>query len=814
MNQRSGKKKYMIAIYLKTAYRSLVRNKHYTIFNIIGLTISISVCLLIFIIVQYETSYDDFHKNGDNIYRVVTKFDRPIGDSYFSQGVPYPLPRMIKNEFSQIKNAATIVLYPNSDLIVLDKNGQAAKKFKENSGVFFTEPSFFNIFNFSFLIGSPETSLKDVNSVILTKEIAIKYFGDYKSAMGGLIKLNNQTTLKVSGILNTIPENSDFQLRVILQYNTNFFPLNYDWRNLQDNYQYFITLAPNSEISKINSQLSAFSVKYRPIDFLKYTEFLQPLNNIHSNREIGNFTGKTTTINQIQTMSLIAVFILLIGCINFINLATSQAINRAKEICVRKVLGSSKLQLRFQFLIETLLIVLVSVVFSIGTVLLLLSFTSNLLEITLSFSNINLINLFVFILVTILLVTFLAGFYPSIILSRYNPVEALKNKFSVNKSSSGISLRRVLVIFQFITAQSLIIGTVVIIEQMSFLKHGSMGFDKNAVVNLSLPNDDMTMSKKFNQLTNQLLQINGVKQVSFNSSAPANDDNSSNAFKFDHSTMLTYFYPIVKFIDTNYIGLYKIPLVAGRNINAADSVSEFLVNEALVKKLGLKNPQDIINKEADLVDGYAKGLIVGVLKDFHSTSFKNSYNPVLLTNKKAQYRFASIKFSSNNVEEVLATSKKIWNEAFPNYVFEYQFLDVKIDGFYKHENQLAEIYKSVSAVAIFVSCLGLFGLASFMSMQRTKEVGIRKVLGASPLNIVFIFSREFVTLISIAFLISSPITLWFTSQWLQKYAFRIVLNGWIFLFVGIGSILIAVITISYYALTTALANPVNALKAD
>lgn len=819
----------MLKSYFKTAFRSLIRNWNYTIINIAGLAVGIAVCMMIFIIIQFQTSFDDFHSKKDRIYRVLTKYHHADAvNMLYGKGLPLPMPNGLKTAFPQIEQVTPIYASHNDELQVLDVNGTPVKNFKEQSGVFYTEPSFFKMFDFPLLAGSYE-SLKDPNNVLLTKEIAEKYFGDWKTAMGKTIKIAGSyrlgaglfqagpTVLKVSGILATIPANTDFQLKLVVAFGTDFtgdkqYGLQQpDWNETSADFGCFILLPPAISASNFNQQLRAYAQKVQSPNN-KDSYIVQSLSAVHYDTQTGNYSNKIISQQLLNVLWLIAAFILLIACVNFINLSTAQAVNRAKEVGVRKVLGSSKSQLQIQFIIETLLIVTSAVMLAAVITNLALTSVNQLLELSLLF-NIQDPEIVLFLLTVTIVVTALSGFYPAIVLSRFNPVNALKSKQAVN-TSKGISLRRGLVVFQFIIAQALIIGTLVIVQQMDYFMNQPLGFDKDAIVNVPY-RPDSTGSKLTDYIRQQLLSVNGVQAVSFSSNTPVEDDhNIFTTFKFDHAIKEAEFQAITKFADNDYVPTYKLQLVAGRNLQRSGMTKEFLVNESFVKSLGLQKPEDILNKEISIWGGVIKCPVVGVLKDFNDRSFRHDLAPLLITTNSTMYRQASIKLATTNVSSTMQSVRKIWEQTFPDYVYEYRFLDDKIESFYKQESQLAALYKIFAAIAIFLSCLGLYGLASFMAVQRTKEVGIRKVLGATAGNIVYLFSKEFIILITIAFAIATPIAWYYMHQWLQDYVYRINISWWLFAAGGLVSIIIALATISFQAIKAAIANPVKSLRTE
>ena len=820
----------MIPTYFKVSFRNLIRNKNYAFINVAGLAIAIAVCTIIFIILQFQTSFDNFHSKKDRIYRVLTEYHRADATNIsYGRNVPFPMPTGLKTAFPQLEEVAPVYASHNDQLQVLDDNGNPIKNFKEQSGVFYTSPSFFKIFDFPLLAGS-YASLNDPNNVFLTKEIAEAYFGDWKTAIGKTIKLTGSyrigaglfqsppIALKVSGILATIPANTDFQLKLVIAFGTDFTGdrlygfQNPNWNQTAPDFGCYILSHANFNVENFNQQLKAYSGKVQSPDN-KDNYIIQPLSAVHYDTETGDYSNKTISNELINVLWLIAAFILLIACVNFINLSTAQAVNRAKEVGVRKVLGSNQSQLQIQFIMETFLIVTSATLLAVVITILAMPSVNRLLELHFSLKIFNNIQIILLLFLITIVVTALAGFYPSIVLSHFNPVRALKSKLTVN-TAKGISLRRGLVVFQFIIAQALIIGTLIIVKQMDYFMTRPLGFDKDAIVNIPF-RPDSTGTTLTDYLRQQLLSTKGVQAVSFSSNTPVEDDNNMwTAFKFDHATKESDFQAIVKFADNEYVPTYKLKLLAGRNLQPSDMTREFLVNESFAKSLGFKDPKNILNKEISIYDGLIKCPVVGVLKDFNDRSFRNDLAPLLITTNSTMYRQVSIKLATTNISSTLQSVKKTWEQTFPDYVYDYKFLDDKIESFYKQENQLSQLYKIFAAIAIFLSCLGLYGLASFMAVQRIKEVGIRKVLGATTGNIVYLFSKEFIILITIAFAIATPIAWYYMHNWIQDYAYRINVSWRLFAAGGLIAIIIALATISFQALKAALADPIKSLRTE
>ena len=808
----------MFRNYFKTAFRNLRRNKIFTFINITGLAVGIAVCLAIFLIIQFELSFDNFHKNKSRIYRILTELHDADGIRH-SRGVPFPLPTAMHNDFPLLKSSA--VYSGGDDQIVIpnETNGATLKKFKEEDGVFFVEPTFFEIFDFPLLAGDYR-SLKDPNTVIVTKETAERYFGDWRQAINKPIKINgnnfygkNNNLYKITGILATVPENTDFQIKLVASYSTlKNFTTSTDWQSVASNYSCYVLLPENTSPSSVNQQFKSFVKKYLKEDASKQQEYLQPLSQVHYDEEAGNFMGRTISKKLVNVLWLIAGFILLIACVNFVNLSTAQAINRAKEVAVRKVLGGNRSQLRFQFFSETTIITLFAIALAVIITLVALPYLSSILKLPVTFDIKHNPVIVLFLLVTALIIILFAGFYPALVLSRFNPVTALKSKLAAGKTK-GISLRRGLVVFQFIVAQALIIGTLVIVKQMDYFRNRPMGFDKQAIVNVAFPEDSVAKTK-LDYLKNKLLAIDGISSVSLSYASPADDGNWRSNLLFDHAEKETDWGANLKWADADYLKTYSIPLVAGRNLYPSDTVREFLVSENFVKRLGFSKPEDVLNKEINLWEGEMKGSIVGVMKDFNSLNLRKAIEPVLATTQREFYAKAGVKMETAKIPSVLKKIESLWNEVYPDYVYEPKFLDAKIESFYSQENRLSHLYKIFAALAIFLSCLGLYGLASFMAVQKIKEVGIRKVLGASIKNIIVLFSKEFLILIAIAFVIAAPFAWYYMHSWLQDFVYRINISWWMLMLGGIIAVIIAMVTIGFQSVKAALANPVKSLRTE
>jgi len=802
----------MFRNYLKTALRNLQRNKAYALINTLGLAVGIAACLLIFLVVQFETSFDDFHPQRNSIYRVGTEFHNQDGVSY-SDGVSFPTGQAIRVDFPQIKQVASV--FRNGGQITVEDGTTHLKKIQEDN-FYYAEPEIFSMFNFGWLSGNAKTALSDPNSAVLTQATAEKFFGDWRSAIGKTIKYENKTLYTVKGILKNIPHNSDFPFSVVVGYSAlqNTYIKNNldDWVSTFGGAYTFVVLPADLPVAKFNNELKAFAKKHKPAEYASDSYIAQPLTDIHYDERFGNYNEHTFSHSLIKALSLIGLFLIVIACVNFINLATAQAVNRSKEVGVRKVLGSNRSQLAFQFLGETAIIVIVALASAIVIAVSVLPLLNQLLETQMNMSFVANPTLIVFVLAVAIIVTLLSGIYPAIILSGFSPITALKSKIT-SKMIGGISLRRALVILQFAIAHVLIIGMFIVVSQMNFFRNASLGFDKAAIINVPVPGDSISRTK-IDYLRNQLLANTDIRSVSFSFASPSADGNWNSDFRFNHSEKNTDFSANLKWADPDYFRTYNLHFVAGHAYSRSDTVREFVVNETLIHKLGIKNPQDAIGKEISFWNGQKVANIVGVIRDFNSYSLRQPMAPVLLSTWRDVYQTINIKINPGAEKKVLPYVEKLWNSQFPDYVYEYKFLDQTIENFYKQENQLSQLYKIFAGIAIFISCLGLYGLVSFMAVQRTKEVGIRKVLGASARHIVFLLSKEFTILILIAFVLSAPLAWYIMHQWLQNYTYRIPLSASIFILAIISSVIIAWITVAHRAIQAAMANPVRSLRTE
>jgi predicted permease len=803
----------MIKNYFKIAFRNLQKNRKHSLLNILGLSVALAACIIVFLVIRYETSYDKHLKGYKNIYQVVTR-DQDEAGEHFTVGVPFPAIKFLRQDFPQYKFAQ--LMSSNNIQVTTEVAGkESGKKFYEETGMFYAEPELLKMFEISFLSGD-EKVLNDVNAVALSRSMAIKYFGDWKQAVGKRITIDNAGhDLQVSAVFEDIPENSDFPFKILASYkgfesyNSAGWPLD-DWGGNTSNHQVYVTMPAGANRVAMEQQLGLFEKKYNTSN--KQTtrsHFLQPLSNVHFDERFSNNGDHITTPRSLYTLAFVALLVILMACINFVNLSTALAVTRSKEIGIRKVMGSSRTQLRVQVLFETGLLVLAATGIAIGLAYIVLPYVKNV------FDAQGTLSLFtpataLFILLIALATTLLSGMYPAFIMGKFRPVEAIKNKISTTRVGS-ISLRRGLVVLQFAFSQIFIIAAIVAVSQMNFVKNADLGFTKERLLMVQLNTDSVTRSR-LNTFRDALKQRSDVKLVSFSFDAPSSQSTWDANFAFDNMKDREFNVQL-KQGDENYLAAYGLELVAGRFYSASDTCREYVVNETLVKKCGVNNPQDAVGK-LFRIGGRRPMQIVGVVKDFKQQSLKEAVTPIAMFPSKRWYQTAGIKLASGNLQRSNAEIQQIWDKVFPEYVYNATFLDDTINEYYQQENRLSLMYKIYAALAIFISCLGLYGLVSFMVVQKTKEVGIRKVLGASVQSILYLFSKEFTILVIIAFVLAAPAAWYLMHTWLSDFAYRIHIGVSVFL-VGIGaSLLVAWLTVGYKSLKAATANPVKSLRTE
>ncbi len=805
----------MIKNYFTIAWRNLVNNKLHTVINVIGLTVGISACLTIFLLVNYEFGYNHL-SDADRIFRVYSNFSGAFDGT--NRGVTTGVQAMVKDQFSGTEVVAPLYTY-SAKVKLVDKN----KEFDNQETIAIVDESYFSLLkDYQWIEGSPSNSLSKPFQVVLTSSKAKKYFETTEPSkiIGQAIHYNDSLVLTVSGIVNDLSIKSDFDFTDFISIYTieqSFLKQNLElnnWENTNSSSQLFIKLKDPSTLASVEQQLKkvdeAYVAKNKDAGwFLTYK--LQLLADLHFNGTLGIFDSSRTPASKSTLVTLIVVglLLLLIASINFINLETAQAVKRAKEVGVRKVLGGSRSQLVGQFLGQSILLTVFAVLLSLPLCELSLIFFHKFIPagVVLDLTQWQIL---LFITLVIVVVGMLSGLYPAFYLSSFLPALALKNQAYVNSANSRTAyLRKTLIIFQFGFAQVLIIGTFVVLSQINFMLTKDLGFTHDAIVNIRTPWEQP--ASKRSVFRNELAKLKEVEAISFCSGPPAQNGYSSNELTYKGSSEEIKTMAFRKFGDENYLPLYGIQLVAGRNLAPSEKMSEIIINETYAKELGL-TPEEAIGKE--LIQNKNTYPIVGVVKDFHIMSLVAEYKPVYMACETNNFYSFSLKLQKKDgtYQAGIAKLEQAWKNVYPDDPFEYAFVDETIKNFYSNEQNMSQLISTAMGIAIIICCLGLFGLASFTSIQRTKEIGIRKVMGATVNNIVLLLSTDFLKLVLISFAIAAPIAYYFSQNFLDKYAFHIEMSWMLFAAAGISSVLIALITVGYQAIKSAIAKPVDSLK--
>ncbi|PHN01943.1 ABC transporter permease [Flavilitoribacter nigricans] len=807
--------------HLKIAVRALRKNKIYTIINLSGLTLGIAAALLIFRLVNYEYSFNKNFANYDRIVRVVAEQERADGE--IELGVCTPIPAMddIESNVSQFEKMSRIRELWGSLTIPNPDGGAPLKKLGMTppETAFFVETEFFQVFDLDWLAGDPATALDDPGTIVLTRTWAEKSFGQWQTAMDQTLLLDNLYPVVVKGVVEDLPDNSDFPIPYMVSYPTvranadAFFFDEESWGSCSSNNQIYALLYREDQIDAANAVLAQVGEEeYRGRNNERNRHHvLQPLSDLHYNEELGHSGSHRVEKSRLRVLSAIGILILIMACFNFINLATAQASLRAKEVGVRKTLGGLRGQLVGQFMTETGLIVGLSVVLGATLASLALPLLKHVSEVPDDLPFFSNLLIWAFLVAIGFGVTVLAGLYPSLSLAGFKPVEALKSN-STRSLSGGVFLRKALVVLQFAIAQALIVGSIITILQLDYIRSQDLGFKKDLIYTFSFNSDSATIARQ-SALKQRLEAIPAVEQVSFSSDQPFSGNTWASNFRYGSRPEDEPYAITLKYCDPDYQDTYGIELLAGKWYSPSDTMRQAVVNMTLLEKLGINNPDEVVGQKLRL--GSRRVMeITGVAEDFHTHSFRQEHDPLLMTTNKVFYWEAGLKIRPDDIKGTTAAIQATFDEVLPEQVFSGQFLDENIAQFYEDDARLAATCKAFGLLAILISCLGLFGLATHAAAQRIKEVGIRKVLGASIPGIVALLSKDFLKLVILALVISAPLAWFFMSNWLDDFVYRIDIPWWVFILAGAGAIAIAFLTVSYQSIRAALANPVKSLKSE
>jgi len=793
----------MIKNYFKIAFRNLWRHRTFSFINIMGLTVGLTAFFLIFLYVKFELSYDAFNTKADRIYRVVADLKTP-SETINTSGPAWAVAPNIKDEFPEVE---AFVRVSNANLLV--RKGDI--KFQEEDAMW-ADSALFQVFDFKLLKGNPRTALKEQLSIVFSETAAKKYFGN-KDPMGQTLLLTGDALpSKVTGIMKDMPENSQIKTDMLVSMSTLTQRFNNGLDSQWANYgnRTFILLKPQTSAKALQAKLPAFLEKRNGTEMKKYQMFptllFEPLRYVYlySTRD-GSKTGNS---NNVYIFSIIAVFILVIACINFINLTTARSAERAKEVGIRKVVGAGKVQLAKQFIGESVLICIIAFILAVIASGLLLSPFNQLSGKVISTGLFTHPSYLLILLGISIAIGILAGIYPALVLSSFQPVKVLKGRFATG--TKGILLRKALVVAQFTISIALIIGTIVVYSQMKYMRNQDLGFNKDQKLIVDTHGDPAK-----NTLKQAVAGLPNIISTSLTGSVPGGGNPGAYSQVENRKGDMQIANLDLYFTDFDYIPQYKIKMVAGRAFAkemGTDTTQAMILNETAVKMFGYSSPQQIIGKKFD--QWGRKGNIIGVMEDFHFRSLQEVIKPLSMRIEPDGCSLLSVNISATNVQKTIASIEGKWKTLIPNRPFNYFFLDEFFDKQYRSEVRFGKLFLNFALLAIFISCLGLLGLASYSTMQRTKEIGIRKVMGASVSGIVNLLSKDFLVLVLISFVIAAPVAWYSMHTWLKDFAYRIDISWWVFALAALLAVFIALGTISFQAIRAAMANPVKSLRTE
>jgi len=796
----------MIANHLKFAFRNLLRNKTFSAINVGGLAVSLTAFILMALYIQNELSYDTFHGKAGNIYRVV---DDKQTNALMQHGAgsAAPVAPALLNDFPQVKQAVRLI---NAESLVKYQD-----KLFEERNLFFADAGIFKVFDFTMISGDSNTALALPMCVVINQKTAAKYFGN-TDAVGKTLMLDGKG-MRVTGVLKDLPANSHINFDILISMATaQQKDSGYDWlfsNWYSNNFWTYILLPDNYDPKKLITQFDAFANRHKAnTATTKHHYSLEKLTDIYLQSNRDGQLGKTGSIKSLYIFSAIAIFILLIACINFVNLSTSRAAERAKEVAVKKVNGVSRKQLVMQFFIESFLMAGIALAIAIVVAFMLLPTFNRFAGKLVVFDFFTPAHLLAACCI-LLVVGLLSGSYPAFVLSGFNPITALKG--NLKSTAWSVFIRKGLVIFQFTISIVLIIASMVVYNQLKYMQKHDLGFNPSQTMVINFEGDNQ-VQKQYQLIKNELQRINGVKSVSASSNVPGITNPGGWSMDFAKKTGDTIHAELPIFLtDFTFMKQYNIPIVAGRNLSAqyaADTTESMIINETALRKLGFNNAEEAIGVKVGMYP--RNGRVVGVYKDFHFQSLQKPIEPLAIRMIPDNFRLFSVEMRTADVKQTVAQIEKLWKTLVPQRPLEYSFLNDRFNQQYEAEIKFGQLFALFTTLAITIACFGLFGLALFSVKQRTKEIGIRKVVGASVAQIAALLSKDFVNLVLIAILVAAPIAFFIMSKWVQGFAYRIELNWWIFVSGGSIAVIVALFTISYQAIKAAMANPVKSLRSE
>lgn len=817
----------MLKNYVTIAWRSLWKNKAFAGINISGLAIGISASLVIYLLVSYHFSFNKFGKDDDRIYRVVSDFVFSEIE-YHNSGVTTPLGAAVRKDLTGIAEVVPFRVWDNNIKVSVPNGHEGGPViFKKQGQIIFADAHYFNTFKYEWIAGTSSTALQQPYQTVLTASCAERYFPGLTAAeiIGKELYFNDTVHTTITGIVKDLKGNTDFIFNVFISYVTlgtgSLKPEEWDqWSSTNGASQLFVKLSVGSSVAQVEKEINRLYHRYyKPEagDNNKTSYRLQPLDDIHFNSTYGTFGIPLANKQTLYGLEAIAVFLLLLGCINFINLMTAQASQRAKETGIRKTIGSSDKQIILQFLVESFLLTGIATLLSVSLTPLLLKVFSDFIPEQLHLNVITEPGVILFLIVLVILVTLLSGFYPALVLSGYNPIVVLKDQAHAGTGKTRrVWIRKSLTISQFVIAQVFILATIIVSKQINYSLNKDLGFKKNAIIFFRAGADEKDNRRLV--LADKLKAIPGIAMVSMSFAPPLSNSTWSSTIKYKDGKNETETDVQIKIGDSNYLKLYKLQLLAGENIRNSDTVTSVIINEKYAHILGFSTPQLAIGKYLNW-DNERQVPITGVIADFHQASLHQPIRPLAIASWNEMARTVNIALypqstTGKSWETTIQRIEKAWKEVYPQEDFSYSFFEDEIARFYKNEKNTSTLLLWATGLAIFISCLGLFGLVIYTIRQRTKEIGVRKVLGASIVQIVTLISKDFILLIILAFIIAAPLAWMGMNKWLQHFAYATDISYWIFICSGLVMLLLALLTIGVQTVKAALVNPVKSLKTE
>jgi len=801
----------MFKNYFKVSMRNILRNKTFSFLNVSGLSLGIASCVLILIYVNNELSYDQYNEQYESTYRVIHYFGDPaqipkadeIPANEFQVWGNAPVAPALQRNFPEIQHVFRFTS-PSPWLITY-----GSKKFQENN-IVFADSTAFKVFDWPVIAGNPETALSRPNTIVLTEQLAKKYFGD-KNPIGETLRMDNKDLFEVTAVMQ-IPSNSHFSFDGMISMSTfhNRRPGIFDMWGYVDFYTYF-TIPKSTAIDQLNNRIDAFVKENFNSDF-GYTIRFEPLAEAYLHSDAGRQPGATGSMSNIYIFISVAAFILLIALINFMNLSTARSVERAKEVAIRKTVGSSRVALIAQFLVESIILAALASLIAAGLILLAHPYLESLSNKSLQIDWLFTANNIAIGIGVVMLIGIAAGSYPAFVLSGFRAIKVLKGSFKT--SSNGIWLRKSLVVLQFSLSIILLVGATVIYKQLDHLRRHDLGFEPGQILVVDFGWDGK-VQQKINTIKSAFLQHKAVESVSASRATPGDFfPNAGTGIEDPETGELVYRSPAIYEIDEDFVPTYQMTMAAGRNYSKDhphDTTGSMILNEAAAKLFGYSNPEDIIGKS--FAQWGREGKVVGVIKDFNYVSLHKDVEPLSLRySTPRNTSMISLRLKSNNYSETLRELETIWTEMFPHYPFIAHFNNASFNQQYEADERFGSIFTVFSFLAMVVACLGLFGLTLYSTTQRTKEIGVRKVLGASTSRIVTLLSLDFIKLFGIALLIAIPISWYAMTSWLSDFAYRISVSWEVFLMAAFVTLAISLITMSFKTVTAALSNPVDSLR--